>query len=140
MRISRRAEYAVRAVLDLALHARPGLGIRSADIARRTSVPEKFLEAILLELRKAGLVSSRRGPDGGHRLARDPPQLTVRAILEAIDGPLAARDPHATTPAEACLQSLWREVEAATQAVLESVTIEDLRRRSAPGDGVDFSI
>ncbi len=91
MRISQRAQYAVRAALDLAVQGPSPRGIRSAEVARRTRVPEKFLEAILRDLREAGLVASKRGPDGGHRLAVSPSRVTVMAVVEAIDGPFAIR-------------------------------------------------
>ena len=143
MRISQRAEYAVKAVLDLAVHAPNGRGVRSSEVARRTGVPEKFLEAILRDLREAGLVASKRGPDGGHWLARDPSRVTVSAILEAIDGPLSAvrakrRGP--VTPEEVCVHSLWGRVEVAVQDVLGTVTLDDLRQQASAPGALDFSI
>lgn len=143
MKMSQKAEYAVRAVLDLALHAPPSSGVRSSEIARRTGVPAKFLEAILLDLRKSGFVSSKRGPDGGHWLARDPSRVTVGAILEAIDGSLATARRTArrrTTPADVCLQALWARVEAAVHSVVDTVTLDDLRRQADTGGVMDFSI
>jgi Rrf2 family protein len=143
MRISQKAEYAVRAVLDLALHAPPNGGVRSSEIARRTGVPEKFLEAILLELRKGGFVASKRGPDGGHWLARDPARVTVGAILEAIDGSLATARKKARrrgTPADLCLEAFWGRIEAAFYAVVNTVTVDDLRRQAETRGGMDFII
>ncbi len=143
MKISQKAEYAIRALLDLALHAVSNGGVRSSEIARRTGVPEKFLEAILLDLRKAGFVSSKRGPDGGHWLARDPSRVTVGAILEAIDGSLGVARPKArrrATPADICLGALWGRVEAAVRAVVDGVTLDDLRRQADTRGVVDFSI
>lgn len=143
MKISQKAEYAIMAVLDLALHAPPNSGVPSAEVARRTGVPEKFLEAILLDLRKTGFVSSKRGPNGGHRLACDPSRLTVGAILEAIDGPLLppSRDARRnTTPAETCMQTLIGRVAAAVHGVVNTVTIEELRRQVEPESSVDFII
>jgi Rrf2 family protein len=143
MRISQKAEYAVRAVLDLALFAPANSGVRSADVARRTGVPEKFLDAIMLDMRKKGLVSSKRGPDGGHWLARDPSRLTVGAILEAIDGPLFVPVEDArrgASAADVSLRALWGKVATSVHAVVDAVTIEDLRRQAAPQSGVDFAI
>jgi Rrf2 family protein len=143
MKISQKAEYAVRAVLDLTLHAPPNSGVRSLEVARRTGVPEKFLEAILLDLRKGGFVSSKRGPDGGHWLARDPSRLTVGAILESIDGPLSVSSRSArrdTTSADICLQALWGRVAASVHAVVDATSLEDLRRQASPQGGVDFTI
>lgn len=143
MRISRKAQYAVTAALDLALHATPKRGERSADVAARTGVPEKFLEAILRDLREAGLVSSKRGPDGGHRLAGDPTRVTVGAVIEAIDGPFstAAKTKQSNVrPEEACVRSLWGQVESAVQQILRGVTLDDLRREAGTPGPMDFSI
>lgn len=144
MKISQKADYAVRAVLDLALHAPPDGGVRSSDIARRTGVPEKFLDTVLLDLRKSGFVSSKRGPDGGHRLARDPSRVTVRAVLEAIDGSLATARTRTrgrvATPADVCLQALWDSVDAAVCSVVDAVTVDDLRRQADVRHVLDFSI
>ena len=143
MRITRKAEYAVRAMLDLAIHAPPGGGVRAAEIARRTRVPENFLDAILLDLRKAGLVSSKRGPDGGHWLSRDPSRVTVRAIVEAIDGPSSSSQKirrRAGALAETCVTTLLARAEQAATAVLEEVTLEDLRRQADTRGALDFAI
>ena len=143
MRISRRADYALRAVLDLALYPAARRGSRSSDVARRTGVPEKFLEAVLRDLREAGLVSSRRGPEGGHRLALDPERITVSAVLEAIDGPLSPRPArlHAEeTPAQACVLALWRRIDDAVSGILRTVTVDDLRRQAGGGEVLDFNI
>jgi Rrf2 family protein len=143
MRISQKAEHALTAVLDLALHAPLDSGVRSSEVARRTGVPEKFLEAILRDLRRAGLVSSKRGPDGGHWLARDPSRVTVGAVLEAIDGPLAtasAGTPRAGSPEAASLRSLWGRVEEAVSEILGNVTLDDLRRETRAYDALDFTI
>jgi len=143
MKISHKAEHAVRAVLDLAMDAPLNSSVRSSEVARRTGVPEKFLEAILRELGQAGFVSSKRGPDGGHWLARDPSRITVGAILEAIDGPLGTRPTAArrrSTPADLCLQALWERIEAAVHAVVDGVTFDDLRRQADTRGVMDFSI
>lgn len=146
MKISQRARYAVTALLNLAVQdvgAGPApRGVTSAEVARRTGVPEKFLEVILRDLRAAGLVASKRGPDGGHRLAVDASRVTVLAIVEAVDGPLAVAS--ASSPGEggeaACTRDLWTRTLAAVRATLADVTLEDLRREaSAPGP-VDYTI
>ena len=117
MKISQKVDYALRALLELAVLAPRGEPVRSAQIAQRTQVPEKFLEAILVELRKAGLVESRRGPDGGHLLARAPREITLATIREAVDGPLSLA-PRASEgsggPEGAAVRSMWAEVERAT--------------------------
>jgi Rrf2 family protein len=142
MRISKRAQYAVRASLDLAVQGSANRGIRSTEIARRTRVPEKFLEAILRDLREAGLVASKRGPDGGHRLAADPLQVTVLDVVEAIDGPFtAAAVPRAATSAEeAGVRAIWGRVETAVREALGAVTLEDLRRETVGSGPADYNI
>ncbi|MBK8480754.1 MAG: Rrf2 family transcriptional regulator [Proteobacteria bacterium] len=145
MRVSQRAAYAVGAMLDLALHGARG-GVRTAEIAQRTAAPEKFLEAVMRDLQRAGFVSSKRGPDGGHRLLRDAGHLTVGAIVEAIDGPFARPGRGELPPsvergaAEACLSALWGRLEAAMRAAVESVTLEDLRRQVEGHGALDFVI
>jgi Rrf2 family protein len=145
MRLSQKAAYAVRAMLELALHSGDGAPARLAVIARRAKVPEKFLEAIVVDLRKAGLVNSRRGPEGGHVLARSPDAITLGQIRAAIDGPLvlveAPTRSRATGPSEQAMQTVWKEVERAIGAVLDGVTVEEMCRRvRASIDGPDFSI
>ena len=143
MRISRKAQYAVRAILDLSLHAGMDRELRNVEVARRSGVPEKFLEAIFRDLRQAGFIASKRGPVGGHRLVADPARLSIAAVVKAIDGQIfeqagAARV--APSEAEASVRAMWQRVEAAVAAVLEDVTVEDLRREAAAQGPLDFNI
>jgi Rrf2 family cysteine metabolism transcriptional repressor len=146
MRISQKAEYALRAMLDLSLNGGLDEPQRSSTIADRARIPEKFLEAILVDLRKAGLVNSRRGPEGGHQLARPPARISVRDIVKAIDGPLelagqGRKRPPSADPSDEILNEMWSEVEAKVRAALEEVTVEELHRRVEARRGViDFSI
>jgi Rrf2 family protein len=129
-------------MVDLALHGRTGEPVRLAAIARRGHISSKFLEAIVVDLRKAGLVVSRRGPDGGHRLARPPRAITLGQIRAAVDGPLAlvARR-RGGDPVDAGLRSVWKEVEQAMGAVMDAVTVEEMCRRVEVSTSVpDFSI
>ena len=87
--MSSKAKYAVRAAVTLARHQAGDTWMASSDIATRDSIPRKFLETILVDLRNAGLVISRRGPSGGHRLGRAAGKISVADILRCIDGPLA---------------------------------------------------
>src|SRR4051812_38449204 len=89
MRISAKADYAVRAVLELAA-AGPGASLSAREISVAQEIPQNFLENILAELRRAGVVHTHRGPGGGSSLARPAADITVGEILLAIDGPLAA--------------------------------------------------
>ena len=134
MKITRRAEHAVRAVLDLALHPSRDGGSRSLEIASRTGVPEKFLDVVLLDLKRAGIVASKRGPDGGHWLASDPAKLTVGTILTAIDGSAsiaATPERSAGGPAAVCVEGLWASISEAVRGVTDQITVEDLRRQAA---------
>jgi Rrf2 family protein len=143
---SHKADYALRAMLDLALHASADRLASTADIARRTGAPAKFLEAILGELRRARLVESRRGANGGHRLARSAARISAGDVWRAADGPLAlaerggARRRGAEGPARA-LAGLWAEVEGAVARAVDQVTLDELMRRAHEAGGVhDFTI
>ncbi len=137
MRISAKADYAVRAAMGLAL---VGGSAKAEHIAQRHAIPLKFLEKILFDLRHAGLVATRRGPEGGYWLARDPAQITVADVLRAVDGPLA--DVHGLAPEDveyeegfAALQKVWVAVRTNLRTVLESITIADLAGRHAAARG-----
>ena len=143
---SRKADYALRAMLDLTLNAAPGRLARTAEIARRTGAPAKFLEAILGELRRARLLESRRGAEGGHRLARPPGRITAGEVWRAIDGPLSLAERGGTRrrggegPARA-LGALWAEVDDAVARTVDGVTLDDLARLAREAAGVhDFTI
>jgi Rrf2 family protein len=117
--------------------------MRSSEIVRNTGLPPKFLEATLGELRRAGFIASKRGPDGGHWLARDPSRITVGAILEAIDGPLSLTtpaEPRRASAAEVCLGALWRRLDQAIHGVVDHVLLDDLRRQAETRGALDFAI
>jgi Rrf2 family protein len=149
MRFSLKSDYALRAALDLALHAGPTTLVRTSEVARRTAAPAKFLEAVLGQLRRAGLVESERGPRGGHRLARLPSRIRAGEVLRAVEGPdaLSIRPGQKAPPAGAgvatarALHHLWTEAERALAATLEGVTLEDLVRRVQQASGAsDYDI
>jgi Rrf2 family protein len=135
MRISAKADYAVRAALELAAATQvPLKGERIADAQR---IPLKFLENILVDLRQAGLVASQRGPDGGYRLDRPASEITVADIIRAVDGPLAVVHgdrPDATSYDGAAdgLQDVWVALRANVRAVLERVSLADIVQGSLP--------
>jgi Rrf2 family transcriptional regulator, cysteine metabolism repressor len=133
VRISMRAEYGARAIIDLA--QRYGMGLtQTADIAARQRIPESYLEQLLTTLRKAGLVRSVRGPSGGHALARSPSELTLGDVLDALEGVSSptngSSDGHITTSA-AVLQDVWRNLADQYQRLVHGITIDDLVQRQA---------
>jgi Rrf2 family protein len=107
------------------------------EIADAQGIPSPFLEAILRQLRQAGIVSSRRGADGGFRLARSPDSVSVADVVRALDGPLAAvrgarpEDAEYTGPATR-LQDVWVATRAALRQVLDEVTLADIARDELP--------
>lgn len=130
MRISAKADYAVRAVIELAA-APDGANLSAREIATAQSIPQNFLENILAELRRAGIVDTHRGPGGGSSLARRPASITVGEILLAIDGPLAAvrdlRPEQLVYEGSAHrLPEVWCRVQACLHEVLDGVTVADL--------------
>ena len=130
MQISAKSDYALRAVCVLA-GADQDVAVKADEIARAQSIPRTFLDGILVELRRAGIVESRRGPDGGHRLARPSYAITVADVIRVIDGPLAMVHGHrpeglAYAEPAARLQDVWVAVRAGLRAVLERTTIEQI--------------
>ncbi|HEY1331382.1 MAG TPA: Rrf2 family transcriptional regulator [Actinomycetota bacterium] len=136
MRISAKADYAVRAAVELA--AADDAGPMKADqIATAQGIPLNFLLNILAELRHARLVQSHRGAAGGFRLARSPSEITLADVIRAVEGPLA--NVHEVRPDEleypgpaSALRDVWIAVRANLRAVLETVTLQDLARGSLP--------
>ena len=127
MRVSTRGDYACRALLSLALHA-DDLGPQSArDIASRTALPQPYLEQILLALKGAGLVRSKRGVGGGYVLARDPAEITLAEIVSAVDGPIGIGDfgrPHENGACDhegqCVLLGVWEDASNVMRRVLGS--------------------
>ncbi len=135
---NRKAEYALRALVDLAIHASPGTFVSTAAVARRTGAPAKFLEAILGELRRAGLVESRRGADGGHRLARSASTITAGEAWRAVSGPAAGatRRRAPASGAGRAVHQLLSEIDHAVTTTVDAVAIDELARRSLEADGI----
>ena len=141
MRLSRKGEYALRAMIVLAEDYGEG-PVRIEDIAARERIPKKFLEQILLDLKKAGLVQSRRGVGGGYLLLREPGKVTFAEIVRTIDGPLAplscvSRHAHVRCPdQQSCgLYSVMREVRDAVAGIMEGVTLKDACSGKGRGRG-----
>ena len=132
MRVSAKADYAIRAAVELA-RAEPGTRVKASAIAGAQHIPPKFLETIVQALRHAGLVDSTRGPHGGHVLARPAAEVTVADVIRAVEGPLAAvagRRPEDLD--EGALRATWIALRAALREVLEHVTLADLAAGEVP--------
>jgi Rrf2 family transcriptional regulator, cysteine metabolism repressor len=124
MNFSTKCEYAIRAVLDLALQASEQ-PVRIADIAGRQQIPQKFLETILAELKRDGVLVSRRGAEGGYLLAREPELITLGQVVRTIEG---GRSSRGGSGGPGPLHELWREVDAAIAAVLDRKSFAELAR------------
>jgi Rrf2 family protein len=135
MRVSAKADYAIRAIVELAA-AGPG-PVKGERIAQAQSIPPNFLENILADLRNAGLVVSKRGADGGYWLARAADEITLADVIRAVDGPLAnvrgLRSEQVSYEGSAeRLRDVWVAVRASLRAVLEQVTVGELARGELP--------
>src|SRR6202790_1136452 len=124
VRVSTRGDYASRALLSLALHSGDSKPTSVRDIAERTALPQPYLEQILLALKGAGLVRSKRGVGGGYVLARPPKEITLAEILAAVDGPLATPvDEHDHCEGHCVLQEVWVGVSDEMRRLLEGHTL-----------------
>jgi len=147
VRLSRKGEYALRAMIRLSL-AYGGGPLRIGEISKLEKIPRKFLEQILLELRKAGLLRSRRGAGGGYSLIRPPEEITFAQVIRVIDGPLAPLGCVSTHAYVGCpdektcgLHRVMLEVRNATANILENATFasacnggEGMRAQAEPGE------
>jgi Rrf2 family protein len=131
MRVSAKADYAVRAMIELAAGDGEGSPMKGDLVAEAQAIPLRFLENILAELRHAGLVQSRRGAEGGYWLAKPPDDITLAEIIRAVEGPLATV--RGAPPDELSfegdarpLQQVWIALRANIREILESVTLADV--------------
>ncbi len=145
MWISRKTDYATRAVLALAL-AEGGKSLKSQEIALRTCIPTSFLEQIMSQLRGAGIVRSERGPAGGYRLNHAPKDITLERVVRLFQGPLAPISCATRSEPEPCpmevecsLRETWEEVRDVTIKILERTNFATLAER-AGGPWVDASL
>ena len=136
MRVSAKADYAVRAALELAAatDARP---LKREQISPAQNIPSKFLETIMLELKHAGIVKSTRGAEGGYALARPAEDISVADVIRAVDGPLAnVRGERVETVeyigAAEALRDVWVAVRASLRRVLESTSLQDVVEGDLP--------
>lgn len=135
MKVSQRVTYGIMAIVDLALNARES-PIQARAIARRQGIPVRFLEQVLNSMKKAGLVDSLRGSQGGYRLQKAPSALSVADVLEALDGPVLRRAFEGGTTSdrymsktELLLGQVWKQVAQAEHEVLQRITIDELAGR-----------
>jgi Rrf2 family protein len=135
MRVSARADYALRAVAELA--AGKGGPVKREELASAQDIPRDFLEHILLELKHVGIVMSQRGSGGGFRLARPAAEISLADVIRAVDGPMAnvrGQRPEVVDypgPAEH-LKDVWIAVRASLRDILESTSVEDLVNGDLP--------
>src|SRR5574341_445991 len=132
MRMSAKSEYALLAVLDLA--QRPGDGlVPIQDIAARQAIPQRYLEQVLLALKRAGILASRRGSAGGYHLTRPPEEISVGDVLRAVEGseaPFEAQRRGGRNGGGADLVELWDEISKAVSEVVDRITFRDLASRA----------
>jgi Rrf2 family protein len=138
VRVSAKTDYAIRAALELAAAAEDDKLLKGERIATAQAIPLRFLENILMQLRHAGLVESRRGAEGGYRLARPAADVTLADVIRAIDGPLAgvggARpETLGFEGAAAPMRDVWIAVRASLRSVLEHVTLAEVVAGDLPG-------
>ena len=133
MRVSAKVDYALRAVTELA--AAPPGHVTAERLATAQEIPLKFLENILLELRRSEIVASQRGAEGGYRLAKPAAQVSLADVIRAVEGPIAtvrgARPEDASyTGAATALRDVWVELRTSMRGVLETTSLADLVERS----------
>jgi Rrf2 family protein len=138
MHVTAKADYAVRAVVELA-DSSQGSPRKVDDVAQAQSIPVSFLENILTQLRSAGIVRSQRGPEGGYWLAQPAPEVSLADIIRAVEGPLVGvrgqrpEEIEYVGSAES-LQSVWIALRASLRKVLETVTVADVAAGKLPKD------
>jgi len=134
MRTTAKADYAVRAAVELAA---AGGQLTADQVAQAQSIPANFLENILRDLRRAGIVDSRRGQQGGYALARPADEISIADVIRAVEGPLANVRGHPPEDLEyegssAKLREVWVALRANVRNVLEQVTLADVARGGLP--------
>jgi Rrf2 family protein len=135
MRVSAKVDYALRALAELA--AAPPGHVTAERLARAQEIPLKFLENILLELRRSEIVASQRGAEGGYRLAKPAAEVSLADVIRAVEGPIATVRGARPEDTEylgvaAGLRDVWIELRASMRGVLEETSLADLVERSSP--------
>lgn len=146
MKITYRGDYALKAVLDLALHYNQGV-VTIHDLAGRADAPVKFLEQVLLDLKKGGFVESRRGINGGYFLSRYPKDIKLGEVIRFIDGPvepIACIEKGYTgcnSVYSCAIRQVCKKVAEATANIIDNITFEDLAEQAAvTKKGLAYSI
>ncbi len=144
MRLSTKTRYGVRAIFDIAFHnSGPGaIAAQAKDIARREQIPLRYLEQIFQDLKRAGLVESKRGPRGGYYLKREPAKITLGDVVRALQGPIeemfvvdrsgdkgGARDDAQPRASARVTSDLWKDLSNHVTSWFDSVSIADLVKR-----------
>lgn len=147
MKLTTRGHYSVKALLDLALHsAQQPVSVNT--IAERQGLPPPYLEKLLIDLRRAGIVESIRGPQGGYRLAKPPETISLGQILEAVGeqvAPLPRHAPQASQAEDWVTFAVWNRLSQKLKEALYSISLEDLyfdarSWQAAQGDDVSFMV
>ena len=133
MRIPMKVDYGVRALVELALHTGEGQ-VQTAEIAANQGIPEAYLDQLMTTLHKCGFVISRRGPQGGHRLAVQPQEINLHMVMASLDSSVSPLDcltqPSDCVFSDSCAQQeVWKSVEDAVRDVLRNITLSDLAQR-----------
>ena len=144
--ISQKCQYAIRTMFELARRAGSPAPVQAKDIAAAQAIPLRFLKVILGQLRNAGLVSARRGRDGGYTLARPPAAITVGELIRVVQGPLLmvdcppGGDRDCALAGRCVFRDMWRRAETAVDAVFDGTTLKTLvdadRARAAKSGGI----
>ena len=131
MKITYKGDYALKALLDLALHYDQGVSTIN-DVAKRIDAPVKFLEQVLLDLKKGGFVESKRGNVGGYQLAKDPSSITIGQVVRCIEGPI---EPIACVEKgysncvdlhKCVFKNIWQKVAHATSSIIDNISFSNL--------------
>jgi Rrf2 family protein len=145
MHVSAKADYGMRALMELAAaaEANPGQLVKGEAIATAQDIPLKFLEGILRQLRQAGIVTSQRGAEGGYRLDRRPDEVSIADVVRALDGPLAAVRGQRPEDLEyhgasEHLREVWIAVRVSMRQVLEHITLADVASGALPQQVTDL--
>ena len=143
MRVSAKADYALRALIEIA-NRDDGLPVSAEELGRLQEIPHGFLQAILADMRRSGIVVSQRGQSGGWRLATPPAEVTVADVIRAVDGPLVSvygLRPEAVSYNDSAkiLQHVWIAARSSLRDVFENVTIASLAARELPQEVVQLT-